>query len=46
MRQVEGFEPEEVESLLGIAPANQRVMLHRARRKLRGILAAREGLRS
>ena len=42
LRQVEGRSSAEVGGLLGIAPANQRVLLHRARRRLQVLLGARE----
>src|SRR3954449_1848252 len=35
LRDVEGFPPEEVAELLGITDGNQRVLLHRARSKVR-----------
>src|SRR3954465_9101644 len=35
MRDVEGFPPEEVSEALGITDGNQRVLLHRARSKVR-----------
>jgi RNA polymerase sigma-70 factor (ECF subfamily) len=35
MRDVEGFGPEEVAETLGITDGNQRVLLHRARSKVR-----------
>ena len=38
MRDVEGFPPAEVSELLGITDGNQRVLLHRARSKVRGEL--------
>jgi RNA polymerase sigma-70 factor, ECF subfamily len=38
LRDVEGFEPEEVSELVGISRANQRVLLHRARSRLRDAL--------
>jgi RNA polymerase sigma-70 factor (ECF subfamily) len=43
LRQVEGRSPGEVDALLGIAPVNQRVLLHRARRRLRSLLEGCEG---
>jgi RNA polymerase sigma-70 factor, ECF subfamily len=38
LRDVEGWEPEEVSEALGITDGNQRVLLHRARSKVRGEL--------
>jgi RNA polymerase sigma-70 factor (ECF subfamily) len=35
---VHGLDPEEVWELLELTPANQRVLLHRGRARLRGIL--------
>jgi RNA polymerase sigma-70 factor (ECF subfamily) len=38
LRDVEGWEPEEVGDALGLTPGNQRVLLHRARSKVRNAL--------
>lgn len=38
LRDVHGFDAEEVCTLLDLTPANQRVLLHRARTRLRGLL--------
>jgi RNA polymerase sigma-70 factor (ECF subfamily) len=38
LRDLEGWSPEEVSTLLGITEVNQRVLLHRARSKVRGAL--------
>jgi RNA polymerase sigma-70 factor (ECF subfamily) len=43
LRDVEGLDPGEVASLLGVSDGNQRVLLHRGRAKLRGLLAAELG---
>src|SRR3954462_3181293 len=40
LRDVEGFPPEEVSELLGISDGNQRVLLHRARSKVRAAIEA------
>jgi RNA polymerase sigma-70 factor (ECF subfamily) len=40
LRDVHGLDPEEVCDLLELSPANQRVLLHRGRARLRGILEA------
>jgi len=40
MRDVEGFPSEEVSELLGITDGNQRVLLHRARSKVRSAIEA------
>ncbi len=40
MRDVEGFDADEVAGLLEISDVNQRVLLHRARSKVRGVLEA------
>ena len=39
LRDVEGWEPDEVCELLGISDGNQRVLLHRGRTQLRRVLA-------
>jgi RNA polymerase sigma-70 factor, ECF subfamily len=38
LRDVEGWDAEEVCALLGVSPGNQRVLLHRARAHLRAVL--------
>ena len=38
LRDVEGWEPEEVSAALELTPGNQRVLLHRARAKVRNEL--------
>jgi RNA polymerase sigma-70 factor, ECF subfamily len=43
MRDVEGFPAEEVTAALGITDGNQRVLLHRARSKVRGAIEAHLG---
>lgn len=50
LRDLEGVEPEEIQELLGITAVNQRVLLHRARARVRAELQAfhrgREGPRA
>ena len=43
LRDVEGIDPTEVVSLLGITDGNQRVLLHRGRARLRELLTAEMG---
>ncbi|HEX4718959.1 MAG TPA: sigma-70 family RNA polymerase sigma factor [Thermoleophilaceae bacterium] len=43
MRDVEGFPPDEVSEALGITDGNQRVLLHRARSKVRAAIEAHLG---
>jgi RNA polymerase sigma-70 factor, ECF subfamily len=43
LRDVEGLDPAEVASLLGITDGNQRVLLHRGRAKLRELLTVEMG---
>jgi RNA polymerase sigma-70 factor (ECF subfamily) len=40
LRDVEGWEPDEVSAALELTPGNQRVLLHRARAKVRNELEA------
>jgi RNA polymerase sigma-70 factor (ECF subfamily) len=43
MRDVEGFPPDEVSEILGISDGNQRVLLHRARSKVRRVIEEQLG---
>lgn len=43
MRDFEGLEPAEVCAALGITEANQRVLLHRGRSRIRGMLEIEQG---
>jgi RNA polymerase sigma-70 factor (ECF subfamily) len=43
LRDLEGIDGAEVCNLLSVSPANQRVLLHRARTRLRSLLAAELG---
>jgi RNA polymerase sigma-70 factor (ECF subfamily) len=43
LRDVEGFPSDEVSELLDITPGNQRVLLHRARAKVRAAIESRLG---
>ncbi len=38
LRDLEGWMPEEVCTILDLSPGNQRVLLHRARLKVRGVI--------
>jgi RNA polymerase sigma-70 factor (ECF subfamily) len=40
MRDIDGFDSEEVRNVLGLSVSNQRVLLHRARAKVRQALEA------
>ena len=46
LRDVEGWSSRDVCDLLGVSEANQRVLLHRARSVLRGVLEQRLGDRT
>ena len=43
LRDVEGLSGEEASEVLGLRPGNQRVLLHRGRAGLRGMLTAQMG---
>jgi RNA polymerase sigma-70 factor (ECF subfamily) len=43
LRDIEGLDGEEVCDVLGLSPGNQRVLLHRARTRLRAMLAVEMG---
>jgi RNA polymerase sigma-70 factor (ECF subfamily) len=43
LRDVQGLSSEEVCAVLGISPANQRVLLHRGRSKLRQVIVSEFG---
>jgi RNA polymerase sigma-70 factor (ECF subfamily) len=43
LRDIEGIDGDEVCDLLGVSPGNQRVLLHRARTRLRALLATEMG---
>jgi RNA polymerase sigma-70 factor (ECF subfamily) len=43
LRDIEGIDGTDVCDLLGVSPGNQRVLLHRARTRLRGLLAIEMG---
>ncbi len=44
MRDVEGYAPEEVCAALDVSEGNQRVLLHRARSRVRAVLEDHLGL--